>query len=429
MSGLFRSQLDLDLDPTQTTKYLGLNSRRDSGICGVAGGVDFRRPPLQRGRGIRSLNARDLDDEPHTFTLTPNFAHSPTPKTSPENYQREIAQLKRQNAMLTAAAMVGGANGRAKSVAGAREQLPRLRREAAEPPPQPEGGSTDSPRNGSKSTIGDSISADMSQNTSPQIVIEFSPTLLDPPTTSSGSSDGVLVRNKIEIDKTYLKLVMLHRRIERMSQDATNGKHTEILQQSGDVIDILSSLQDTNHQNESTIKTLQKQLIRVTRERDTARRYSEKFQGHVEELEKEIHQERVVFAVVSQKHKHEIEPLKRKVHKLRGEIKFMKCQMKEQERMTLLNEMRKGMKHLEVGGEGATEPFEGTLDREGLITPNLTRMSEVSYWKDKYNKSNMLNDELLDKICQVWVGESPHELHNDNADTMTLPTECDSGSE
>merc|ERR1712085_218054 len=114
-------------------------------------------------------------------------------------------------------------------------------------------GSTDSPRNGSKSTIGDSISADMSQNTSPQIVIEFSPTLLDPPTTSSGSSDGVLVRNKIEIDKTYLKLVMLHRRIERMSQDATNGKHTEILQQSGDVIDVLSSLQDTNHQNESTI--------------------------------------------------------------------------------------------------------------------------------------------------------------------------------
>ena len=228
--------------------------------------------------------------------------------------------------------------------------------------------------------------------------------------------------------QTFVRLVMLHRQMERMSMDATNGEHTQLLQQSGEIIDILSSLQDTNHQNESTITNLQRQLIAVTKDREAARSNSKRLENQIESLKKEIHLERVGFAVVSRIHKKEIEQLKRRANKLRGQNKFMKLKLKEQEAMPsgageLMNNSE-GSDELECQPTGVNntvasktvDPLEDTLhneDRTPSIT-NETMLSEVDYWKDKYEKSNILNDELLDKIGQVWAGELSLKSYNNN---------------
>mmetsp|Transcript_40128 Transcript_40128/g.84262 ORF Transcript_40128/g.84262 Transcript_40128/m.84262 type:complete len:410 (+) Transcript_40128:185-1414(+) len=246
--------------------------------------------------------------------------------------------------------------------------------------------------------------------------------------TSKGTSKTVFTHNKVKQNQTLKSLLELQWRLERTTQDATNGPHTELMERSGEVIEVLSSLQDIIAENDSTIQNLQHQLVDVTNERDVARRNSDK-------LENDLRTERKNFANVSHKqkreHQVEVEGLKRKANKLGKRCKQMECQLKLKEEAIKLFEVSQVMRNLGTGATAPTTDTTGTASLEGTTfdegetrssatfeatlnegeqnsSPQAIEKMRIDYWKNKYEtvRSSMrrmenLNDELVDKIAEI----------------------------
>ena len=134
---------------------------------------------------------------------------------SPKDYEREIARLERLNRSLTAnvttlksAALTGVAKSDSDD---ASEDGDGVMEHSIPSHPSSllgrDGGTGRPASNNSKSTVGGSNRAnnDKSQSATPQVILEFSPSLMDPPFSTissvSGSGNSAFVRNKAEIDK------------------------------------------------------------------------------------------------------------------------------------------------------------------------------------------------------------------------------------
>ena len=152
---------------------------------------------------------------------------------------------------------------------------------------------------------------------------------------SGGISDNVVfIRNKVKYEQSVQKSQEMQRHHERTSDGVA---YTELIQQAGEILELLADLQETNLQNETTIQHLQAALVELTHERDGEHKKSNKLMKimarHRTEWEDEIQQERKGFADVSHKHKKEIERWKRKVQKLGKRCKHLEYELKEKEGM------------------------------------------------------------------------------------------------
>mmetsp|Transcript_36308 Transcript_36308/g.76267 ORF Transcript_36308/g.76267 Transcript_36308/m.76267 type:complete len:404 (+) Transcript_36308:3-1214(+) len=228
------------------------------------------------------------------------------------------------------------------------------------------------------------------------------------------------IRNKLKQDQTIDGLRELQRRFERTTQDATNEDHTDMLDQAKEIIEILSTMQEINQQNESTIKKLQQELIVVTKDRDAERHNSE-------ELEDKIDEERKSFAKLSYKHKKEVEGWTRKVAKLGKKCQQMEIDLKVKDETIKFWDVSRAMSNLGEGTSKAvkptpdsvTFPLESKSDGEEKRSlekttcettqvkidywrdENKRLKTEVHFWKGRYEKMDVLNDELLDKIDEI----------------------------
>lgn len=218
------------------------------------------------------------------------------------------------------------------------------------------------------------------------------------------------IRNKLKQDQTIDRLRELQHCYERTPQD----------DRSKEIIEILSTTQEINQQNESTIKKLQQQLIVVTKDRDAERHNSE-------ELEDKIDEERKSFAKLCYKHKKEVVGWTRKVAKLGKMCQQMEIDLKVKDKTLKFWDVSRVMSNL---GEGTikavtstpysvTVPLESKSDGEEKrplekTTCETTQVkidywrdknkrlkTEVDFWKERYEKIDVLNVELLDKIDEI----------------------------
>ena len=119
----------------------------------------------------------------------------------------------------------------------------------------------------------------------------------------------------------YLRVKqVMARRFKGVAQIGTYTEKVEEGKEADDILQLLSSLQQTNSQNESTIHHLQRQLVELTTERDTANKMSHKLMKvmarHRANYETELSQERQKFADIRLKYNEEAQVLKLKVRKL-----------------------------------------------------------------------------------------------------------------
>eukprot|EP00580_Thalassiosira_gravida_P017132 CAMPEP_0201673404 /NCGR_PEP_ID=MMETSP0494-20130426/34608_1 /ASSEMBLY_ACC=CAM_ASM_000839 /TAXON_ID=420259 /ORGANISM="Thalassiosira gravida, Strain GMp14c1" /LENGTH=466 /DNA_ID=CAMNT_0048155305 /DNA_START=277 /DNA_END=1677 /DNA_ORIENTATION=+ len=284
-----------------------------------------------------------------------------------------------------------------------------------EPHQQSSSMSPATPSTHSKSTNGESNSVTNPTN---------NPVSATATTSSSATRKKVVVvihnkgiRNKLKQDQTIDRLRELQRRFERTTQDATNEAHTDMLDQAQEMIGILSTMQETNEQNESTIKKLQQQLIVVTKDRDAERHNSE-------ELEDKIYEERKSFAQLSYKHKKEVKGWTRKLADLGKKCQQMEIDLKVKDETIKFWGVIRAMSNLGEGTSKAvtptpdsvTVPLKSKLDGEEkrplekttcettqVKIENKRLKTEVDFWKGRYEKMDFLNDELLDKIDEITV--------------------------
>ena len=119
----------------------------------------------------------------------------------------------------------------------------------------------------------------------------------------------------------YLRVKhIMARWFKGVAQIGTYTEKVEEGKEADDILQLLSSLQQTNSQNESTIHHLQRQLVELTTERDTANKMSHNLMKvmaqHRANYETELSQERQKFADIRLKYNEEAQVLKLKVRKL-----------------------------------------------------------------------------------------------------------------
>lgn len=161
------------------------------------------------------------------------------------------------------------------------------------------------------------------------VVIDLEP--CRPPGSGDVCATSSVVRNKVKYQESVRKIQEIHR---RLSVEST-GTPAESAKGSDEMAQLLSSLEETNLQNENTIRHLQRQLVDLTNERDAAREDAERLKklsdDYRNKRESEIHQERRGFVRVTHKHKKELHKWKRRVNKLGKRCKQMECDLKERQ--------------------------------------------------------------------------------------------------
>jgi len=77
-----------------------------------------------------------------------------------------------------------------------------------------------------------------------------------------GGGSSYFIRNRVREEQTQAlrKLKEMQRHLEQTSQWATNGAHTEEMREAEEILELVSSLRETNGQNENVIQALQQQL-------------------------------------------------------------------------------------------------------------------------------------------------------------------------
>lgn len=222
------------------------------------------------------------------------------------------------------------------------------------------------------------------------------------------------IRNKVEQEKIFEQLLQLQKRIQAAPQN----------KQSKQVVEALSRIQEVNSQNESLIQHLQEQLRKVTLERDAACRVAN-------QLEKDIHKERLGFAKVSFKHTKKIDKLARK-------CKGMSEELKEKEDAIKLFEVNRVIGKLDGREDASTASTEPPSDAsqdttttpvdvtiEGTdVAPSSPASSQdrrvdemIRYWRDKYEKSEGQNEELIEMISKV--SDENNQLIEENEQLFT----------
>ncbi|KAL7539323.1 hypothetical protein ACHAXR_009180, partial [Thalassiosira sp. AJA248-18] len=171
---------------------------------------------------------------------------------------------------------------------------------------------------------------------------------------------GIFLRNKFKEQQALQELQedLIQRRTSSGGSSSSNfccNNNNDLDQSSSErTLQLLSSLQITNEQNESTIQNLQEQLTDLTNERNAFRNNSERMMEVMTKqkshLEKELKKERKGFADVSHSHKKEIEEWKKKT--IKAERKIRDGGLEENNRLKAMQEQEKeGMRMLrEVRG-------------------------------------------------------------------------------
>lgn len=162
--------------------------------------------------------------------------------------------------------------------------------------------------------------------------------------TTNQSRRSVFIRNKVRAEQAQARqrIQQMQQHLERISVNATNGVHTEAIEKEEEVVELVSSLQEKNIENEDTIQQLQKRLSDM----------EHLLQSHNKSMKEEVSRWE-------------------KKHRTMKKTNF-----------ELIEKM-------------AAKVLEQTQSNSEEIT------SEVNDWKDRHEKMGQLYDELVTKVGEL----------------------------